>query len=186
MFKKASHKCFLTITSSLVLLCGYAEDEQAAPAHSGPVMNYHRVNDRLATGGHLLDGGTAALQGQGIEVVIDLRDEPPSGQKKRFAEHGIEWTNIPVKWSAPTKANFDRFSKFMLKHQGDHVLVQCAANYRASTMTYLYRVLVKGIPEEKARKDLDAVWNPSENEIWRAFIDNVKSAHDTTDSRKTS
>lgn len=180
MFNKTPYDYLLMAVSTLVLLSSCIDNQQMEAAHSGPVMNYHRVHDQLVTGGHLTDGGTAVLKKQGVEVVIDLRDDSPRGEKARFAEQGIEWINIPVKWRSPEQADFDRFSDTMRKHQGDHVLVQCEANYRASTMTYLYRVLVEGIPEETARKDLNAVWNPGESDTWSAFIDNVKSAHDST------
>jgi protein tyrosine phosphatase (PTP) superfamily phosphohydrolase (DUF442 family) len=176
MLKQASRISFLIVASTLVMLSGYSAYAQMSAEHSGPVMNYHRVNDRLVTGGHLLDGGTVALKEQGVKVVIDLRDEPPSGENARFAEQGIEWINIPVEWSDPREADFERFSEAMREHQQDHVLVQCAANYRASAMTYLYRVVVEDVPEKEAEKDLHAVWNPDENDTWHDYINDIKAA----------
>ena len=177
MFTKALHTSFLAVVSSLAALSGCSADAQMNTEHSGPVMNYHRVNERLVTGGHLLDGGTAALKEQGVKVVIDLRDKSPSGEKERFAKQGIEWINIPVEWSDPRAADFDRFSASMREHQQDHVLVQCAANYRASAMTYLYRVVVENVPEEEAEEDLHAVWNPDENDTWSEYIIDIKAAN---------
>lgn len=177
MLKQVSHNSFLIVASTLALLGGYAADAQMSAEHSGPVMNYHRVSERLVTGGHLLDGGTETLKEQGVKVVIDLRDEPPSGEKGRFAEQGIEWINIPVEWSDPRAADFERFSEIMREHQQDHVLVQCAGNYRASAMTYLYRVVVEDVPEKEAKKDLHAVWNPDENDTWHDYINDIKAAN---------
>jgi protein tyrosine phosphatase (PTP) superfamily phosphohydrolase (DUF442 family) len=176
MSKKASYRFILLTIGSLAVLSGGYADAQMDPEHSGPVMNYHRVDERLVTGGHLLDGGTAALKAQGVKVVIDLRDEPPSGEKERFAEQGIEWINIPVEWSDPREADFERFSATMREHRNDHVLVQCAANYRASAMTYLYRVVVENVPEDEAEKDLHAVWNPSESDTWSKYINDIKAS----------
>jgi len=176
MLKKASKIRFLIVAGSLALLSGSFAGAQLDSPHSGPVMNYHRVNDRLVTGGHLLDGGTAELKNQGVTVVIDLRDDSPSGEKVRFAEQGIEWINIPVEWRDPRKADFERFSEAMSEHQEDHVLVQCAANYRASAMTYLYRVVVENVPEDEATEDLHAVWDPDDNDTWREYIDDIKMA----------
>ena len=175
MLKQTAHISFLLVASTLIMLSGYSADAQMNSEHSGPVMNYHRVNDRLVTGGHLLDGGTAALKEQGVKIVIDLRDEPPSGEKARLAEQGIEWINIPVEWSDPRAADFERFSDAMREHQQDHVLVQCAANYRASAMTYLYRVVVENVPEDEAEEDLLAVWDPSENDTWSEYISDIKT-----------
>ena len=64
----------------------------------------------------------------------------------------------------------------MEAHRDDHVLVQCAANYRASAMTYLYRVVMEKVDEEEAAKDLYAVWTPSEeSEKWVDYIEEIKS-----------
>ena len=146
--------------------------------HSGPVMNYHRIDQRLVTGGHLVDDGLAELQAQGVTVVIDLRDKPPRGQKEKLAEQGIEWINIPIEWNDPETVDFERFSEAMQAHQDDHVLVQCAANYRASAMTYLYRVVVEQVDEDEAEKDLYAVWIPSEeNQQWTDYIEGIIAAN---------
>jgi len=174
MWNKASSKLILVATGSLALLGSGFVAAQMDSSHSGPVMNYHRVDDRLVTGGHLLDGGTVALKQQGVQVVIDLRDDSPSGEEERFADQGIEWINIPVEWRNPKKADFDRFSEAMREHQDDHVLVQCAANYRASAMTYLYRVVVEKVPEGEAAVDLYAVWDPNDNDTWREYVNDIK------------
>ena len=139
--------------------------------HDGPAMNFHRIDDRLATGGHLTDGGLQALKEQGVEVVIDLRDEPPEGQQQRLAEAGIEWINVPVVWASPREEDFEKFKAAMDANREGSVLVQCQANYRASAMTYLYRVLVEGVPEAEARKAMNVIWEPSG--AWREYIDGL-------------
>ena len=175
-----TRKLYATICLSFVavmLLSDFkATEAQMDHAHSGPVMNYHRIDERLVTGGHLIDDGAAALGEQGIDIVIDLRDDSPRGEAQRFAEHGIRWVNVPVEWSDPRPEDFQRFAELMNEHRGEHVLVQCAANYRASAMTYLYRVVVEGVPEEKALADMRAIWNPDENRTWRAYISDIKEA----------
>jgi protein tyrosine phosphatase (PTP) superfamily phosphohydrolase (DUF442 family) len=160
---------------SLAILSSGCNSEEMDMTHAGPVMNYHRVDDRLVTGGHLIDGGLAKLQEQGIKVVIDLRDHPPAGEEERLAEYGIKWINVPVEWREPLAGDFDRFSSVMRENEDVHVMVQCAANYRASALTYLYQVVVDGVPEAQARQDLDAIWNPDENDTWRAYIEDIKS-----------
>ena len=143
--------------------------------HAGSVMNYHRIDERLVTGGHFVDDGLTELKAEGVTVVIDLRDKPPRGQKEKLAQQGIEWINVPIEWDDPETVDFERFSKAMQAHQGDHVLVQCAANYRASAMTYLYRVLFEQVDEDSAVIDLYAVWTPSEeNQQWSEYIEGIK------------
>jgi len=140
-------------------------------AHSGPTMNFHEIDDRLVTGGHFVDDGLAAIRTKGIDVVIDLRDKPPKGQKEKLAEFDIEWINIPVVWKDPKRIDFERFSAAMSRYTDKNVLVQCQANYRASAMTYLYRVTVEGVPESVAATDLHAVWEPEGR--WRDYIDGI-------------
>ena len=78
-------------------------------AHSGPTMNYHEIGAQLATGGHFVDGGLDEVRKNGVEVVIDLRDKPPAGQRETLAESGIEWINVPVVWKDPRPEDFERF-----------------------------------------------------------------------------
>jgi protein tyrosine phosphatase (PTP) superfamily phosphohydrolase (DUF442 family) len=139
--------------------------------------NYHRIDDRLVTGGHLVGDGLVELKAEGVSVVIDLRDQPPEGQREKLAEEGIEWINVPIVWNDPKAADFERFKEVMKAHQDDHVLVQCAANYRASAMTYLYRVVVGQTDEEIAAADLNAVWIPAdENQQWSDYMDEIRTS----------
>ena len=156
---------------------GETSQDSGHDMHSGPIMNYHRIDERLVTGGHLVGNGVETLKAEGVTVVIDLRDKPPSEEQQHYAEHGIEWINVPVVWKNPQPADFARFSEVMQAHEGKHVLVQCAANYRASAFTYLYRVVVGNVDEETAAADLHAVWVPEEeNERWSQYITNVKGS----------
>jgi len=141
--------------------------------HAGPTMNHHVIDERLATGGHFVNDGLVALNQQGLQVVIDLRDNPPAGQKEKLAEMGIKWINVPVEWTNPRNQDFELFSAAMTRHKSEKVLVQCQANYRASVMTYLYRVKVEQVPVATASGDLNAVWEP--NDQWRDYMDGIIS-----------
>lgn len=156
------------------LLAGFAvADAYGDDPHAGPAMNYREIDSRLTTGGHFVDGGLEAMRKRGVEVVIDLRDKPPKGQKERLAEFGIDWINVPVVWKDPQAIDFDRFSAAMSANSDKNVLVQCQANYRASAFTYLYRVTQQGVPAEVAAKDLNAIWEPDGR--WREYMDTVLS-----------
>ena len=168
----------------VIALAGNASGESSQgdghDMHSGSVMNYHRIDERLLTGGHLVGNGVKALKAEGVTVVIDLRDEPPPNEEQRYAEYGIEWINVPVVWRSPKPADFTRFSEVMDAHEGHHVFVQCAANYRASAFTYLYRVVVSGVDEDTAAIDLHAIWNPKEdNQQWNQYIKDIRSTADS-------
>ena len=146
----------------------------AQSEHGGPAMNFHEIGERLVTGGHFVGDGLSELHGKGVNVVIDLRDKPPEGQEARLDKYGMEWINVPVVWKDPRPEDFERFVEAMKDRESDYVFVQCQANYRASAMTYLYRVLVAEVPEETARRDLNAVWEPEGR--WREYMDDVIEA----------
>ncbi len=169
----ASHRIYQAIFVFLLLLGADLVHAQMHGAHDGPTMNHHRVDDRLVTGGHFVDDGMDEVRKRGITVIVDLRDEPPSGQEAKLAKAGIEWINVPVVWKDPRPEDFERFVEVMNKHSGDSVLVQCQANYRASAMTYLYRVLVQEVSEDEARADLNAVWEPEGR--WKDYMDGIIS-----------
>lgn len=147
-----------------------AQDDRGME-HHGPAMNFHRVSSQLATGGHFTDDGIMALAQQGVTLVIDLRDKPPEGQEARLAAAGIRWINVPVVWKSPQRAEFDEFSRHMSENKDENILVQCQANYRASAMTYMYRVKKEGVPEPEARGDLNAIWTPEGT--WAGYIEEI-------------
>lgn len=168
---------YLPLIFGVILSLGGCDTNSAtghhddAIAHAGPTMNFHRIDDTLATGGHLTtDHSPEELAEQGVSVVIDLRDEPPEGEKERLAAAGIRWLNVPVVWDDPRPEDFAAFSKLMSDNEGEHVLVQCQANYRASAMTYAYRVS-QGVPEAEARKDLEVIWTPEGR--WEEYLSDI-------------
>ena len=166
----------LTMIVSLGVCCAnpVAGQEQSEMAHDGPAMNFLRIGPRLATGGHFADDGVAAISQQGVSLVIDLRDTPPEGQKERLAAAGIRWINVPVVWRAPRREDFEAFSRLMSENEGENILVQCQANYRASAFTYMYRVTELGVPESEARKELTAVWSPEGT--WLKYMEEIMDA----------
>ena len=134
-------------------------------------MNFHRIDPQLATGGHFVNAGATELAKQGVTLVIDLRDEPPADAQQRLEAAGIRWINVPVVWREPKREDFEDFSRLMAANEGESILVQCQANYRASAMTYLYRVTKQRASEPEARKDLNAIWTPEGT--WQMYIDEI-------------
>lgn len=165
----------LLLFGTVILTCLIAPAHAQHDSHDGPAMNFYRIDDSLATSGHLVDGGLAELKEQGVKVVIDLRDEPPEGHGERLAAEGIEWISIPVAWRSPELGDFEKFSAAMKEHAGDNVLVQCQANYRASAFTYMYRTFEAGVPESEAREAMNVVWEPEGT--WAEFIDEVEETY---------
>lgn len=158
------------VVTTIALVCAYlvkAQDHNSN-AHAGPAMNYHEIDARLATSGHFTGGGLDKLTAEGVEVVIDLREQQPEGSAVELKRRGIKKIHLPVSWEDPQPEDFEEFARVMKEHRDRKVLVQCMANYRASAMTYLYRVIHEDAKEAGARADMEAVWEP--NKTWRKYI----------------
>ena len=78
-----------------------------------------------------------------------------------------------ISWRFATGKNrgdIDQFFRVMKANEDRTVYVHCVANYRGSVFTFLYRVLVEGVPEEEARQDLESIWDPAESDAWTELI----------------
>ena len=156
---------------ALLLISGFGIAQEEHEEHAGPAMNFIRVGDRLATGGHIVGDGLDELKSQGVTLIIDLRDSPPDDHRQEVEAIGMQYVNVPVAWRSPEVADFEKFRDAMIANPDAHVLVQCQANYRASAFTYLYRVLEAGAPEAEARADMNRIWEPEGT--WADFVENV-------------
>ena len=168
-----NQKTTLVLLAAAFIIAGCNETDSGSQtaAHAGPTMNFHRIDPELATGGHIVGDGVSELAEQGVSLVIDLRDEPPEGHDQRLADAGIRWVNVPVVWEDPRPEDFVEFKRLMDENEGESILVQCQGNYRASAMTYAYRVASGSASESDARKDLEVIWTP-EGE-WESYISSV-------------
>ena len=166
-----ARRLFLLPIAAILLTACNEDGPSDDMAHDGPMMNFVRVDDQLATGGHFVGDGIAQMQAEGVEVVIDLRDEPPEGHRERVEAVGLTYINIPVLWRSPEHSDFEAFRVAMAEHADEHVLVQCQANYRASAFTYLYRVLYGGVEEAEARAAMNEIWEPEGD--WQAYIEGI-------------
>jgi hypothetical protein len=65
-------------------------------------------------------------------------------------------------------SDFDAFVAAMDRFADRKVLVHCQVNMRASTFTFLLRVIVKGEPPEAAYESVSRVWVP--RGVWNTFL----------------
>ena len=141
------------------------------------IVNFLQVSDRLATAGQPTVEQYSAIAAAGYEVVINLAlvDSPNAlvDEESLASNLGIESIQIPIEWTAPTLADFQKFGSTMDAHPDDKIFVHCAANKRVSVFVYLYRI-GQGVDELIARQDLVKIWTP--NQIWEKFIDRTRSS----------
>lgn len=103
-----------------------------------------------------------------IYLALTTNDTALAGEDELVLKKGMQYLHVPVEFSNPTLANFQTVAN-ALQSQGDlKTLLHCQINLRASTFSFLYRVIYKKVAIEDAKKDLDAIWVP--NPTWFNFI----------------
>ena len=80
----------------------------------------------------------------------------------------MHYSQVPVIWDAPTKADFDTFAAVMQSAPEKKTLLHCQANYRASAFAFLYRVLYLDGPLAEAKGDMNTIWKP--DGVWKDLI----------------
>lgn len=149
-----------------IALVALALAAPAARARSWPDAppNLVQATPTIFTSGQPPAKSLESLKAQGFEAVTYLA--PPTVQDavrdeaRIVGSQGIVWVNIPVAFGNPTARDFETFAEVMKALGSRKVLVHCQVNLRASTMTFLYRVIVGKENPEKAWKDVTRIWVP--------------------------
>lgn len=130
------------------------------------------ISPKILTSGQPTAAALSRLAEQGFNAVIYLA--PPtvrdaiSGEAEIVRGQGLEFINIPIPFGQPTEADFEQFAEAMTRLQDQKVLVHCQVNMRASTMTFLYRVIKLREPPEQAYQEVARVWSP--DGPWKRLI----------------
>jgi protein tyrosine phosphatase (PTP) superfamily phosphohydrolase (DUF442 family) len=122
------------------------------------------ISARLVTSGQPTANSLAHLAAQGFNAVIYLAPPTSSdavrGEADIVRKQGLEFVNIPIDFGSPTEGDFKAFVAAMNRFQDRKVLVHCQVNMRASSMTFLYRVIVGHEKPEQAYESVTRVWVP--------------------------
>lgn len=144
----------------------------ALPAAALEAPNVVPITAKLVTSGQPPAKSLAGLGAEGFEAVIYLapptvgdavKDEPEIVRKQ-----GLEFVNIPIPFGTPSRAHLDEFFAVMKRLEGRKVLVHCQVNLRASTLTFLWRVVAKGEKSDLAWESVSRVWTPEGP--WKALV----------------
>ncbi|MDM4767766.1 protein tyrosine phosphatase family protein [Pelomonas sp. SE-A7] len=142
----------------------------AAPPDAPP--NLIAIDAKLVTSGQPSAEWLSTLAAQGFEAVIYLapptvgdavRDEPLIAGRQ-----GLIWANLPIRFDRPADADYEAFAALLSSLRGKKVLVHCQVNMRASTLTFLYRVLVEKVEPQQAWENVSKVWTPQGP--WKALM----------------
>ncbi len=139
------------------------------------IVNYREYSPSLSSSGQPTAAQFPALMEAGFERVVFLaftdHEESVAGEDRIVSGLGMDYIQIPVDWEAPSISDFDAFAGVMRQGPRKKTLVHCQVNFRASSFSFLYRVLFENVDMGQAKDDLDSVWVP--NDTWRRFIFDV-------------
>jgi carboxymethylenebutenolidase len=144
----------------------------AAPAPDLQAPNVVVISQRLVTSGQPSAQALASLGAQGYGAVIYLA--PPGmpdavpDEAQIVRRQGMEYVELPIRFDRPAPSDVEAFAAAMQRLGGRKLLVHCQVNMRASSMVFLYRVLVEREDPERAYEAVARVWSPSGP--WKALI----------------
>ena len=156
--------------SLLPLLCLIVQIAIAAPVLDAP--NVVPISESLVTSGQPTVAALSGLSSQGFGAVINLAPPTVSDAVRDESEivrkQGLAFVNIPINFGKPADSDFQEFVAAMNRFKGKKVLVHCQVNMRASSMTFLYRVVIEHHDPEKAYESVARIWSPEGP--WMQFI----------------
>lgn len=160
------------------LVAGFLLLGAAGAAHASGVedlVNYREYSAALSSSGQPTEAQLETVANAGYERVVFLafsdHHDSLANEDRIVKGLGMEYAQIPVDWDAPRVSDFYMFAGLMEREPAKKTLVHCQVNFRASTFSFLYRVLYQDVPLDVAKEDLNSVWVP--NGTWRKFIFDV-------------
>ena len=139
------------------------------------IVNYRAYSSTLSSSGQPTEAQLKAVADAGFERIVFLafsdHDESLANEDRLVKSLGMEYAHIPVDWGAPRRSDFYMFAGLMEREPEKQTLVHCQVNFRASTFSFLYRVLYQDVPIGVAKEDLNSVWVP--DDTWRKLIFDV-------------
>jgi protein tyrosine phosphatase (PTP) superfamily phosphohydrolase (DUF442 family) len=136
------------------------------------IKNFLPIDDRIASAGQPTEEQVRAVAAAGYRAVINLGLLDPKyclpDEAGLAASLGLDYRHIPVKFDAPSVADFEAFVQAMDALAGERVFVHCALNWRVSSFVALYGELRLGWTRERADAHARTFWEP--NEVWQELL----------------
>jgi protein tyrosine phosphatase (PTP) superfamily phosphohydrolase (DUF442 family) len=143
------------------------------------IDHYRQYSASFSSSGQPSAEQLEALSGAGFKRVIYLaftdNKSAIESEDRVVKSLGMDYLHIPVDFGQPTIEDFETFAAVLNRDKNIRTLLHCQVNLRASTFSFLYRVIYAGVPMAVAKSDLDAIWQP--DGVWYRFIVEVLKAH---------
>jgi tyrosine-protein phosphatase SIW14 len=134
------------VLAAFLFFAAPAARSQTAQNPAG-VGNFARVTDTLYRGAQPSSTGFSALHHMGVEIVVNLRNEPNeiSAEKREVESLGMKYVGIP--WSGrdnPSDAQIVQFLDLVRANPQTKIFVHCQRGAdRTGTMVAAYRIVVQ-------------------------------------------
>ena len=141
------------------------------------IRNFLRLSPHITTSGKLDPDDPKRLAAMGARRVIYLAmaDHPEAipDADAAMAAAGLDYTHIPVPWTAPEESHYRAFVE-ALEADDTPVHVHCIMNWRVSAFLYRWH-LEQGMDEAEAREHMEKIWSPETSDDpsadkWTALI----------------
>lgn len=136
------------------------------------VINSFEVTSTIATAGMPSRTQLRQIVAGDFAAVVNLAPTGVTGsiddEQSIVESANLLYRHVPVDFSRPLAADYQRFAQVMSELQGRRVFVHCQMNMRASVFVYLYRVIELGADPDDAFEPVQRVWQP--NAVWTRFI----------------
>ena len=143
------------------------------------IDNYRQYSAGFSSSGQPTAEQLKALSATGFKRVIYLAfsdNKTAIDSEDRVVKTlGMDYLHIPVDFGSPTLDDFEVFAAVLNRDKDIRTLLHCQINLRASSFSFLYRVIYDGVPMSVAKADLDAIWQP--DPTWYRFMVEVLKVH---------
>lgn len=160
------------LVNTIATVCVLGLTSVAVAADLEDMPNFHQYSAQFASAGQPTTKQLRTVKDSGFERVIYLAFsddhtaiENEDGAVKKL---GMDYIHIPVDFNNPTSSDFYAFVGVLQTGPAQKTLLHCQVNFRASSFSFLYRVIYDGVDVADAKEDMNLVWQP--NETWRKFI----------------
>ncbi len=156
-------------------VCALGLISNAAAADLEDISNFRQYTPQFASSGQPSAEQLQLVQDSGFERVIYLAfttDHTAIDDEDALVkELGMDYVHIPVDWENPTSSDFYAFAGVLQTGPAQKTLLHCQVNLRASTFSFLYRVIYDDVDVADAKEDMNSVWQP--NATWQEFVFDV-------------
>lgn len=143
------------------------------------IDNYIRYSPYFSSSGQPGADEFKKLSAAGFQRVIYLafsdNKSALQNEDRVVKKLGMDYVHIPVDFDRPTIDDFEDFAAVLNRDRTVRTLLHCQVNFRASTFSFLYRVIYDNVPMAAAKSDLDSIWQP--DRVWYRFIIDVLAKH---------